>query len=112
MVGNRITFGGLASGLDTNAVIDALMEIQRRPIETQQIRVETRRPAQLMNDMPSWIANTEIVITEMLEAARSVRQARVSRPGAWPQAIYARARHRVALAAPGLPDHTKHLRGP
>ena len=40
MVGNRITFGGLASGLDTNAVIDALMDIQRRPIETQQIRRE------------------------------------------------------------------------
>ena len=40
MVQNRITFGGLASGLDTNAVIDALMDIQRRPIETQQIRRE------------------------------------------------------------------------
>jgi flagellar hook-associated protein 2 len=40
VVGNRITFGGLASGLDTNAVIDALMDIQRRPIETQQIRRE------------------------------------------------------------------------
>ncbi len=40
MVQNRITFGGLASGLDTNAVIDALMDIQRRPIENQQIRRE------------------------------------------------------------------------
>ncbi|BCA79147.1 flagellar filament capping protein FliD [Desulfuromonas sp. AOP6] len=28
-----ITFGGLATGLDTNAIIDALMEIERRPID-------------------------------------------------------------------------------
>jgi len=41
VVGNRITFGGLASGLDTNAVIDALMDIQRRPIFTQEVRRET-----------------------------------------------------------------------
>ena len=40
MVQNRITFGGLASGLDTNAIIDALMDIQRRPITTQEIRRE------------------------------------------------------------------------
>lgn len=40
MVQNRITFGGLASGLDTNAIIDALMDIQRRPIGTQELRRE------------------------------------------------------------------------
>lgn len=28
-----ITFGGLASGLDTNAIIDALMDIERQPLE-------------------------------------------------------------------------------
>lgn len=28
-----ITFGGLATGLDTNAIIDALMQIERRPID-------------------------------------------------------------------------------
>ena len=38
MVQNRISFGGLASGLDTNAIIEALMEIQRRPIAAQEIR--------------------------------------------------------------------------
>lgn len=32
MVGDRISFGGLASGLDTDAIIDALMSVQRRPI--------------------------------------------------------------------------------
>jgi flagellar hook-associated protein 2 len=37
MVSN-ISFLGIASGLDTNAVIDALMEIQRRPIAAQEIR--------------------------------------------------------------------------
>ena len=41
MVSSRITFGGLASGLDTNAIIDALMDIQRRPIFTQEVRRET-----------------------------------------------------------------------
>jgi len=40
MVQNRISFGGLASGLDTNAIIDALMEVQRRPIFTQEVRCE------------------------------------------------------------------------
>jgi flagellar hook-associated protein 2 len=35
-----ISFGGIASGLDTNAIIDALMEIQRQPIQTQQVRRE------------------------------------------------------------------------
>lgn len=40
MVQNRISFGGLASGLDTNAIIDALMEVQRRPIFTQEVRRE------------------------------------------------------------------------
>ena len=31
-----ITFGGLATGLDTNAIIDALMEIERQPIDRLQ----------------------------------------------------------------------------
>ena len=39
MVGDRISFGGIASGLDTNAIIDSLMAIQRRPIEAAQLRL-------------------------------------------------------------------------
>ncbi|MBT5773740.1 MAG: flagellar filament capping protein FliD [Dehalococcoidia bacterium] len=39
MVGDRISFGGIASGLDTNAIIDSLMAIQRRPIEAAQFRM-------------------------------------------------------------------------
>ena len=46
MVQNRITFGGLASGLDTNAIIDALMDIQRRPITNQEIRREVEQRKQ------------------------------------------------------------------
>jgi len=43
VVQNRITFGGLASGLDTNAIITALMDIQRRPIGTQELRREAQQ---------------------------------------------------------------------
>lgn len=32
----QITFGGLASGLDTNAIIEALVQLERRPIELLQ----------------------------------------------------------------------------
>jgi len=39
MVGDRISFGGLASGLDTNSIIDALMQVQRRPIVQLESRV-------------------------------------------------------------------------
>lgn len=39
MVGDRISFGGLASGLDTNAIIDALMDVQRRPIFAAETRM-------------------------------------------------------------------------
>ena len=39
MVGDRISFGGIASGLDTDAIIDSLMAIQRRPIEAAQFRM-------------------------------------------------------------------------
>ncbi len=32
-----ITFGGLATGLDTNAIVDQLLELERQPIKTMQI---------------------------------------------------------------------------
>jgi len=36
--GSRITFGGVASGIDTNLIIDQLMSIQRRPIQMAENR--------------------------------------------------------------------------
>ena len=39
---SNITFGGLATGLDTNSIIDQLLKIERQPID----RLETRRKDQ------------------------------------------------------------------
>lgn len=47
MVGN-ITFGGLASGIDTNSIIDQLIQIERRPIflaESRLMQVQQRSDA-------------------------------------------------------------------
>lgn len=38
---DRLFFGGFASGLDTNGIIDALISVQRRPIALQQVRRDT-----------------------------------------------------------------------
>ncbi len=37
---SRITFGGLASGLDTNALIDQLVQLERAPIIRKEKRIE------------------------------------------------------------------------
>ena len=37
--GGRITFGGIASGLDTNSIIEQLMQIERRPISLAENRL-------------------------------------------------------------------------
>ncbi|GMU41531.1 MAG: hypothetical protein AMXMBFR23_23970 [Chloroflexota bacterium] len=45
MVNNRITFGGIASGIDTNSIIDQLMAVQRRPIalmQNKQLQISAR----------------------------------------------------------------------
>src|SRR6186997_2754450 len=36
--GGRITFGGLASGIDTNSIIDALMQVAQRPVTSAKNR--------------------------------------------------------------------------
>jgi flagellar hook-associated protein 2 len=44
----RITFGGLASGIDTNSIIDQLIQIQRRPItlaENRLLQVQSKSDA-------------------------------------------------------------------
>lgn len=48
MVNNRISFGGIASGIDTNSIIDQLMAIQRRPIslmQNKQLQIRSRADA-------------------------------------------------------------------
>lgn len=37
-LGSRITFGGLATGLDTGAIVEALMRVERRPVALLQNR--------------------------------------------------------------------------
>src|SRR5262245_17545982 len=46
MAGGLITVGGLATGLDTNSIIDQLMKLERRPVDllqTEQTAVQATR---------------------------------------------------------------------
>jgi len=48
MVGERVSFGGIASGIDTNLIIDQLLQIERRPIlmaERRRAQVEQKTQA-------------------------------------------------------------------
>lgn len=42
----RISFGGIASGLDTNSIIDALIELEQRPIAEVQARLAKQQQRQ------------------------------------------------------------------
>ena len=47
-----ITFGGLASGMDTNAIVDKLVEIERTPITTlQRQRAQESARKDLLTDI-------------------------------------------------------------
>lgn len=46
MVSDRIFFGGFASGLDTVAIIDALIQVARRPILLAELRLATEQNRQ------------------------------------------------------------------
>ena len=46
MVSDRIFFGGFASGLDTVAIIDALIQVARRPILLAELRLATEQHRQ------------------------------------------------------------------
>jgi flagellar hook-associated protein 2 len=41
MADSAITFGGLASGLDTNAIIDGLMKVEALPLQRNMVRQQT-----------------------------------------------------------------------
>jgi flagellar hook-associated protein 2 len=47
-----ITFGGLASGIDTNSIIDKLVEVERQPIQTLQLqRAQENARKDLLGDI-------------------------------------------------------------
>ena len=50
----RPTFGGLASGLDTNALLSGLLELERQPLQRiQSRRAEVANQRSLMRDLNS-----------------------------------------------------------
>lgn len=73
-----ITFGGLATGLDTNAIVDQLLALERKPIETLQIDkawFERRQEAYATFDgkLESFLTNIE-----KLGSSDDLRQKKVS----------------------------------
>ena len=57
-----VTFGGLASGIDTKAVIDAIMAVERRPIqrlESRQSDLNSRKAAldEMRSKLDSFLAS-------------------------------------------------------
>jgi len=69
-----VQFGGLASGLDTNSIIDGLMDVEAIPIRNlERRRVQAERARDLYRDLAS--ATTELkAIAEELSAAGAVNQ--------------------------------------
>lgn len=68
MVGERITFGGVASGIDTNLIIDQLMQVARRPIliaENRRAQVEQKTQAfgQVTSGLSSLLTRLEALNT-------------------------------------------------
>ncbi len=73
-----ITFGGLATGLDTNAIVDQLMALERTPItrlETDKTWLEARRAAYgaLDGKLRGFLANVE-----NLSSSEDLRQKSIS----------------------------------
>lgn len=64
--GSRITFGGLASGLDTNALIEALIQAERAPLR----RLEARRAD--VSDQQSRFRDLNSRLLRLREAASAI----------------------------------------
>lgn len=67
--GGRITFGGLASGIDTNSIIDQLITIQRRPILLAQNRLAQ------VNQKADAFAKVGTALSALLTRAEALNQA-------------------------------------
>ncbi len=65
-IGSRLTFGGLATGLDTGALIDALLDAERRPLRLLQARRDT------LNDQKSALQTLGSSLLALRDAARAI----------------------------------------
>src|SRR3954468_9179768 len=64
--GPTINFGGLASGLDTNSIIDQLMAIERQPqtrLKLKQQQIDTRKSA--LSDIQSRLKNLRLAAQDL-----------------------------------------------
>src|SRR5919199_2424475 len=64
--GPTINFGGLASGLDTNTIVDQLMAIERQPqtrLKLRQQQIDTRKQA--LSDIQSRLKNLRLAAQDL-----------------------------------------------
>lgn len=62
----RLTFGGLATGLDTSALVDALIGVERQPVRRMQARVDQVREQQEL------LRRLNTLLLAIREAARAI----------------------------------------
>src|SRR4051812_29516362 len=63
---STINFGGLASGLDTNTIVDQLMAIERQPqvrLKLKQQQIDTRKSA--LSDIESRLKNLQLAAQDL-----------------------------------------------
>src|SRR4051812_50143792 len=64
--GPTINFGGLASGLDTNTIVDQLMAIERQPqnrLKLRQGQIDARKSA--LSDIQSRLKNLQLAAQDL-----------------------------------------------
>lgn len=97
----RIFFGGFASGLDTNALIDALMSVQRRPIllaESRRFDIEDEQSA--FSRINSSLVNLLARLTDMKDATVvGGRRATTDQPFSEPAKLSVTARSAAAVGS-------------
>jgi flagellar hook-associated protein 2 len=67
---STINFGGLASGLDTNTIVDQLMAIERQPqtrLKLRQQQIDTRKSA--LSDIESRLKNLQLAAQDLKSPA-------------------------------------------
>src|SRR5215212_2593042 len=67
--GPTINFGGLASGLDTNSIVDQLMALERQPqnrLKLKQGQIDTRKSA--LSDVASRLKNLRLAAQDLKSA--------------------------------------------
>jgi flagellar hook-associated protein 2 len=63
---STINFGGLASGLDTNSIVDQLMAIERQPqnrLKLQQSQIDARKSA--LSDISTRLKNLQFAVADL-----------------------------------------------